>query len=297
MASSPAHSAEATAKRTSEAPADDERLVTAPEEADAGEGDDASPSPASGGNAVAEVRHWDAEPLLRPQTPSKGGRLYIAALAVVAVVVGGVLLFQHFDTTYHAAARSEATVQENLSRDVSLDLPFVASLVVLDDATVASVLQEQGYPVYVASSSAITAGADLDIIKLPSDVPLEEAALMYLAGVGSMSAEDASRILNGSWRLTCSRIDTTSMRVSYVDFDNLSLETAVNAAIAAQAFDPASVTDSGVDESGNTYSTGTIALANGAVGTWRVSAIALSSVYSIDGLPDTAIYVGIRVTY
>ena len=36
--------------------------------------------------------------------------------------------------------------------------------------------------------------------------------------------------------------------------------------------------------------------ANGGAYNWRVSAIALSEVYDIAGLPDTAIYVGIRMT-
>ena len=34
---------------------------------------------------------------------------------------------------------------------------------------------------------------------------------------------------------------------------------------------------------------------DGTVYSWRVSAIALSSVYDISGLPDTAVYVGIRL--
>ena len=57
----------------------------------------------------------------------------------------------------------------------------------------------------------------------------------------------------------------------------------------------APIVDSGTDSAGNTYRSGTIK-ANGTAYDWRVSAIPLSSVYKIKGLPDTAIYVGVRMT-
>ena len=41
--------------------------------------------------------------------------------------------------------------------------------------------------------------------------------------------------------------------------------------------------------------TGTVDV-DGSTYTWRVSAIALSEVYDISGLPDSAVYVGIRLT-
>ena len=53
--------------------------------------------------------------------------------------------------------------------------------------------------------------------------------------------------------------------------------------------------ESGVDDAGNTFQTGTIDV-DGTTYAWRVSAIALSSVYDITGLPDTAVYVGVRMT-
>ena len=65
--------------------------------------------------------------------------------------------------------------------------------------------------------------------------------------------------------------------------------------MTASGLAEAPIVDSGTDSAGNTYRSGTIE-ANGTAYDWRVSAIPLSSVYKIKGLPDTAIYVGVRMT-
>lgn len=87
------------------------------------------------------------------------------------------------------------------------------------------------------------------------------------------------------------------MNVRYADFSSGDVNAAVQAAVAAEGFDPATVPEDGqgVDEVGNTFMTGTVDV-DGSTYTWRVSAIALSEVYDISGLPDTAVYVGIRLT-
>ena len=61
----------------------------------------------------------------------------------------------------------------------------------------------------------------------------------------------------------------------------------------AEGLENAKVTDSGVDDSGNTYQAGTVK-SDGEKYTWRVSVIDLSEVYDISGLPNTAFFVGIR---
>ena len=122
-----------------------------------------------------------------------------------------------------------------------------------------------------------------------------EAGVMYASGVSSLSATDASRLLKGSWTLTVNRTGTTDMRLKFADFSSGSVDAAIQSAIKAGGLTEAAVIDAGTDDAGNTYQSGTID-ANGTTYKWRVSAIPLSSVYKINGLPDTAIYVGIRMT-
>lgn len=62
-----------------------------------------------------------------------------------------------------------------------------------------------------------------------------------------------------------------------------------------EGLENAEVTDSGVDDSGNTYQAGVVSTDNGTYN-WRVSVIELDEVYDISGLPNTAFYVGIRFT-
>lgn len=241
------------------------------------------------------VRHLDGSSLLRPQSPSKGSRVAIIVIALVAVVAGVVFLSWFFDTVFHAAAREQASLEENLSRDVSLDLPNVASLASMDDASIEQTLANGGYTTYTISSPTQDPADPLDIVKLPSDVSLDDAVVLYAQGVSNLSAPDAARLLKGSWRVDSSREDGTSVRVRYADFDSATLEDAISSAIASQGFDEASVTESGTDSSGNVFREGAVDVA-GTAATWRVSAIELSNVYSIDGMPANAAYVGIRVT-
>ena len=237
----------------------------------------------------------DGSVLLKPQTPSMSEWIVIGVLAVVGIVAGAVLLSWFFDSVLNAAAREQASLEENLTREVSLDLPSVASLLDMDDASIEQSLSEQGYETYVLSSSTEDPDESLDIMKLPNDVSAADAAVMYASGISSLSASNAVLLLNGSWRLDITRESSTSARVRYADFTSSSLDEAISAAIASQGFTEESVTDSGTDSSGNRFREGTVETDSGTA-TWRVSAIDLSTVYSIDGLPSDAWYVGIRVT-
>ena len=132
-------------------------------------------------------------------------------------------------------------------------------------------------------------------IKLPADVSLEEAGLMYVQGIDKLSAGDAVKLLKGAWTLTVTRKNGDDMRLRYADFASGTIEKAVQGAMQVEGLENAEVTDSGVDDSGNTYQAGVVSTDNGTYN-WRVSVIELDEVYDISGLPNTAFYVGIRFT-
>lgn len=242
------------------------------------------------------VVYPDGSSLLKPQHPTPAAQAIIAVLLVIAAIIGGLFLWRFIDAVYYATAREEATVQTNLAREVSLDLPNVASYITYDDASLAQTFADSGYNVYEISSSSSDSSDNLDLLKLPNDVSPIEGAALYAQGISNLSASDASRLLNGSWRFTVSRGSQTSMQVRYVDFTAGNLEAAAGAAMASQGYDDAWVTSSGVDESGNLLREGTLTLADGRTASWRVAAIELEHVYDISGIPDSAVYVGIRVT-
>ena len=241
------------------------------------------------------VRHMDGSVLSRPiDLPRK--KLPIAlGFAALAAVIGIVLAMNVLGSTTHAAQRAAATVEQNLAREVSLDLPALSGYAGMDATGMKAAVDGLGLTIYALSDEDAIASGTLDVVKLPSDVSVEEAALFYAQGVGNLNASDAALLLNGSWRLQFDSSDGFNLSLRYADFDSGNLDAAVEAAIQAQGFDSASATQLEVDEVGNSFRSGTFD-ANGATYNWRVSAIALSEVYDIAGLPDTAIYLGVRVT-
>lgn len=243
------------------------------------------------------VRYLDGSGLQRPLDMPKPQIAVMIGFAVAAALIGGYLLFGVLDAVQGNAARSQASVEENLSRDVSYDLPALTSFATLGDDEIKQSLADAGYTVIDKGSLREDEGGSLDLIKLPADVSELDAMMMYQKGVSKLSASEAALLLNGSWTLEANRDDGLSMRLAYADFSSSTLDEAINAAIAAEGFDPATIPEdgAGVDEVGNTFKSGTVEV-DGASYTWKVSAIPLSDMYDISGLPETAAYVGIRLS-
>ena len=237
------------------------------------------------------VRYMDGSSLLRPVDMPRSQKIIMAAFVVIAVIIGFRLATGAITAASDSNTQSKASVEENLARSVSYNLPVLTQMAEMDDQTILDSLTAAGYTVYNQTAEG-TAG--LDLVKLPSDVTVADAAAMYAKGVGSLSASQAALLLNGSWTLTVDRADTLSMAVKYADFSSSTLEAAIQAAIAAEGFE-ASSASMDTDEVGNTFQTGTVDI-DGDTYTWRVSAAPLSDKYDIKGLPSTAAYVGIRLT-
>lgn len=241
------------------------------------------------------VRYLDGSRLSRPFSMPAPQRLIAAAFLLVALGIGGYFGFKAIDEVVNAPARAAASVEENLNRDVSLDLPSLPSLTSYDDEGIRASFDEAGYTVYDKTDEEIAAaGVGFDLIKLPSDVSLEEAGVLYLQGITKLSAADAAKLLNGSWEMIVDRSSGTDYRLKYADFASGSIDAAIQNAIIAEGLDSSAYGDSGVDGSGNTFQAGTVDI-DGYTYSWQVSACPLSGVYSVDGLPDTAVYVGIRL--
>lgn len=217
------------------------------------------------------------------------------AFAVVGIFIAVYLATNLFSSIEGAVAQTEATTKANLTREVSYDLPRLQDLVVYDDASMKQLFIDQGLTTYLLSDEEDV--TSFNLAKLPSDVTTAEAAVMYTRGIANLGASDAAKLLKGSWTLYVDHEGGTSYRLRYADFDSGSPELAVDAAIATEGFDLATVgTDNqGVDDAGNTYKAGTVQGADGNIYSWRVSAIALSEIYDVSGLPENAVYVGVRL--
>jgi hypothetical protein len=249
-------------------------------------------------SAPSPIRYMDGSSLRRPlDLPHRNN--YVLIGIIVAAAVFGILIGLHlYDVFINSQVRQEATVEQTINRGVTLDLPILDTYVSASNADISAALTAAGYTTIDMStipgaSSAASSGA-LDVIKLPSDVTVADAAIAYAQGISSLSAEDAARYLSGSWRLTVDRSSGVDMKVKYADFASKTAATAIQSAITTEGWAKSTMGDSGVDASGNTYQNGTITL-DGATYNWSISVCSLSEIYSNSGLPTDALYVGVRL--
>lgn len=241
----------------------------------------------------ATVIHLNGEVLSRPLDMPARVRGGLVIALVIAALIGAAFLSWYFDGIVNEPKRQQQAISESLSKEVSYDLPNLYSLMPLDDASILATLQQTGLNIYEAP---MREGSSLyEIIKLPADVSAVDAGAMYLAGVENLQASDAARLLNGSWNLQVDRENGVNMVLHYADFKSGNVDAAVQSALAFEGLTDSSIEDSGEDSAGNTYVLGTIS-GDGGTFSWRVSALPLSEVYSISGLPSNAVYVGIRMT-
>ncbi len=237
------------------------------------------------------VKYLDASILKRPFDPPKHIWTACAVCALIAAIIGGCLSYRAIDQILHGAERQAATVEENINRDVSYDLPQMTTLIGLDDETILQQFIDAGYITYQFSEE----DEDLDVMKLPSDVSLTDATVALSDGIGSMDAVTASEYLVGSWRFTSSRDSGITMSVRYADLRVADAQEAIQTALDSQGWTIDEGVEFQTDSVGNTYVEGTIETDVGTC-TWRVAACDLSAVYSISDLPETAQYVGIHLT-
>lgn len=240
------------------------------------------------------VVYLDGTPLQRPLDPPRGLKAKMLIPVLAACLIGGVAIFSYVNTVIGEPQRQVEALQENIARDVALDLPELSSLVTLSDQDMLDSLNSAGYTLYEKTPIGTNDKGGFEVIKLPSDVSLEQAGLLYMQGVDNLDPSDAGLLLHGSWTFSVDRSAGTNLRVRYADFSSTTVDAAIQNAKAAQGLADLQADEAGVDDSGNTYQAGTLQIGEETY-TWRVSVCPLSDIYSVAGLPENSLYVGIRI--
>lgn len=240
------------------------------------------------------VAYLDGTRLSRPIDMSKPQRIFVVVLVGIGIIIGAFIIKDTVVRTIQSTVLAEQTISDNISRPASLEsLPSLVSLIDLSDEEIVAALEQTGDTFYRTPEAS--EAASLALRRVPADVTLDEASSLFARGMGSLTASEATRLLTGSWMLTMERVSSPSVVVRYADFSTGNTQTALLNALEKEAFDRNAMTEQGEDDSGNTFMTGTLATeASSCV--WRISALPLSDVYSISGLPANACYVGIRLT-
>lgn len=252
-----------------------------------------------------EINYLSSKGIDRPESLPKQQLVVLGVIVLIAASVAMGVLYHYVSSYVSEAEATEEAINTNLSRDVSYDIPVLTAIVELDNDGILQLFTAYGYNIYDESADEESTETstdettddeeeDLELVKFASDLDLDEAVALYDEGIGNLDAVDASLLLTGMWTLEIDRSDGVNMVIHYVDFSSGDLEEAVQTALEIEGFDADTASEIDEDSSGNTYRYGTIEV-NGSSYTWRISVIELSEVYDISGLPDDAIYVGIRI--
>ena len=240
------------------------------------------------------IAYLDGTPLTRPFNMPAPQRLIALGIIAVAIIIAFMLVNNFVISRWQEAQETERTIAANLARTPSIDsLPNMSYLINRGDEDIRAAFSKDGYNMLDISSQ--NESHNLTMYKLPDDVSADTASTYYLQGINALEADVASKLLVGGWSFSADRTNATTMAVHYADFSTGDPQIAVQNAIRKVGFDATTISDSGEDESGNTYSSGTLE-AEGVPCTWKVSALPLKEVYSINGLPEDACYVGVRIT-
>lgn len=209
------------------------------------------------------------------------------AAVVIGVVLAATLIA---NGTLFPAASTPEQVKANATAEVSYNLPQAADLADATADSLTSLSDSIAGATYDNTKDEEKSAGGIDLIHLPEGVDLATAGAWYLQGVDKISAADAARLLNGSWRVTLASSSAYDCRLRYALFSTPDQQTAIDQARTALGLDDAPTTDQGTDSYGNTYVEGTYE-GDGGTRTWRIAACPLTSVYSNDGLPEDASYV------
>jgi hypothetical protein len=251
--------------------------------------------PSSVRASAASVRYMDGSSLQRPLTMPAKFWPAVAAIALVALVIGYQCAHRFNYNVVNHDDRVQESVMAQVNRGVSQDVPVLSELRGMDDGAILQSFADAGYTCVDMNEINGVGEASVDIIKLPSDMSVDEASIAYAEGASKLDSTTAAKFLSASWRFMVVRESGYSYSVKYADFASTDSASAVQAAMAAQGLAESNVGESGVDDSGNSFQEGTIDI-DGATYRWSISVCDLSDVYDISGMPDTAQYVGIRFT-
>ena len=245
-------------------------------------------------NKQGNVAYLDGAPLNRPLSLPRAHRVFVLLIVAAAIIAGALFLNATILSSMREAAATEQAITDNLAREASIEsLPKMQDYIALNDVGLMEAFEKAGYTMYDASANSEQ--DEFVAYKIPSDMSLDEAAALYERGISALSAPEATKLLNGSWQFVAERSGITSMVVRYADFSTGDPQIAVQNALQKMGFDADEISDSGVDESGNTYNVGTLETKKGTY-TWKISALPLSEMFSINNMPEEACYVGVRLT-
>lgn len=238
------------------------------------------------------VRYLDVSTLDRPPLFPASYKKFALFIVLIAAVVGIAAFLYYNYAVLQAPARTQAAVEEALSQDVSADYPRIQSYVGWSADEVVADLDASGISHFEIPSTD-PSGNTYMLFHAPSALTADGAKAYYDKGISKLEPPQAAKLLYGGWELSVSSDSSSGIRVRYADFKSGSIDSAIANALNQQGLADSEMKEAGTDTSGNTYQTGILEIDDEEY-VWRISALKLSDVYSVD-ISDDAVFVGIRI--
>lgn len=238
--------------------------------------------------------HLAATGLERPLELPVNDQRKLLPVFIVAILLAAAVIVAYNMAVMGDSQRTQERVAEAIDRGVSLDLPVLENYAGKSNEEMMQTFKSDGYTIFNNSNDEDRNVDGFDVFKLASDVDPETAAGAYAEGLENLGPVETARYLAGSWRFLVSRVNNPEIRLRYADFDATDAKSAIQAAVDAQGFEDADISTIALDTMGNSNISGSFKK-DKVTYTYTISACDLSQVYDIDGAPENAQFVGIRV--
>ncbi|MGI6591427.1 MAG: hypothetical protein ACOX1O_07495 [Eggerthellaceae bacterium] len=241
--------------------------------------------------AASPVRYLDPGSLTRPIDMPRSQQAIMYVFVAVAALIG-ILMFTNITGAQDAdSSQASEEIQQIISETGTLNLPVLADYTINNADGIKSRLDDAGVKYYDNSKNS---DDELDLISVPDGMKAADIKAIISEGIDSVDATTAARYLCGSWRLTGNFDNGIDLRIRYCDMNVTTADTALTDAASSQGY-KAKKKKRTTDSAGNTSISGTTTF-EGSTYQWTISACDLSNVYRVDGLPESAQYVGIHLT-
>lgn len=250
-------------------------------------------------NSTGTIRYYRAPALYEPLGTPKKLWLPILLFAAVAAIAASIWAHNFIDDVVNAEERQSESIQLALGSAQDARVPtLIYSCLGVPEEARNYFANDYGRVVYDIEDSDLEGEENLsyvDFIALPVSLDQEMSLKAASEGIDTLTPADAVVYLKEMWRMTFSTSQNIDIRIRYQDFEAVDVKDAISRAISYQEWQNSVYAESGEDNLGNTYQTGTIEV-EGTPFRWSVYACPLSDVYDVKGLPENSYYVSVRMT-
>lgn len=232
--------------------------------------------------------------------------IILAMIIIVGLVAIGFTLYNIIDTLMKSDDTQVFTLSAEETRNkIDGTTPVLMDLMALNPDEAKASLVEQGYSLldnsrYITESPDITASGS-EIICIPEGVSEDDMLGYYEGSFNAYTPEELQSIFNGTWILDLTQGDSGKLfKLKYTNLLAKSIEDEIFQiqSLVGLTGDDVTISKSGEDSMGNTFSQGTKVIKgeeSDKTYYWRVAACPLNEIYYIQSIPDESTYLTVTI--